>query len=62
VVKKVLLKLRRWIRLVELLTWLRPETAFGQSAFLAKGKEEAEHKPLILNLPHALYNEGLAEL
>ena len=52
------MKLRRWIWLVVLLTWLPLEAAFGQSVYLAKGKEEAEHKPLILNLPYAFYNEG----
>ena len=57
-VKEVLLKLRSWIWLVVLLTWLPLEAAFGQSLYVRKGEEEAEHKPLILNLPYAFYNEG----
>ena len=52
------MKLRSWIWLVVLLTWLPLEAAFGQSLYVRKGEEEAEHKPLILNLPYAFYNEG----
>jgi hypothetical protein len=52
------MKMGRWILLAGLGLLFSAQFAFGQSIFVAKGKEDAKHEPLILNLPYAFYNEN----
>jgi hypothetical protein len=51
------MKYRKWI-LAGICLFLLEEAAFGQSIYVAKGKEVVEHKPMVLKLPYAFYNEG----
>jgi hypothetical protein len=52
------MKIGRWVWLAGLCLLFSVEVAFGQSIFVAKGKENAPHEPMVLKLPYAFYNEN----